>query len=371
MAHIRSLFFGGPLSEIGDKTLEAFQKERPSVIIWNITNGCNLLCKHCYVGADFHKAEKELTHEEAMDLVDQIGAAQVPLLFITGGEPLMRPDVWDILAKAQSYGIKLALSTNAVLIDDEAADKLLKYGVDYVGISLYGPEEFHDEYVLVPGTYKRVVAAIKRLQDRGIKVGIKTTVNAATFPNFFKLIDVAKELGATLIYPCDLISSGRAVDLHNQRIGKAQWQQIADYMLDDVINNPNGIEYDIGALPSIAVYLAERVAEKGLSNEKAINRLKIKSACPVGKGLMGINSEGNILPCSFVQDFNVGNIRELGVQGGIKKLFEIGKTPVTGKCGDCKYTDMCRGCRVKAYHNANDIMGEDLTCMLEKDGCGC
>lgn len=375
MSHIRSLFFKGPLSDIGEKTLEAYQKGRPSEIIWNITNKCNLLCKHCYVGADCHKAENELSHEEALDLARRIGEAKVPLLFVTGGEPFMRKDLYDILAIAKEYGVRTVMSTNAVLIDDAAADKLVEYGVDYVAISIYGPEKFHDEYVLVPGTFKRVVSNIKRLQERGIKVGIKTTVNAATFPYFFDLIDVAKSLGATLIYPCDLISSGRATDPHHQRITKEQWQQIADYMLDDVINNEEGIEYDIGAMPSIAPYIAERLIKMGLKEnaEKGFTRMRIKHACPVGKGLMGINSEGYVLPCSFAQDYHIGNIREISIEEAARRTFELGDVPVTGKCGSCKYIKMCRGCRVKAFHSSNNIYGEDEFCMLEKsnEGCGC
>ena len=365
MSHVRSLFFGGPLSEIGKRTLEAFQARRPSEIIWNITNSCNLFCKHCYVNADIRKSTNELNATEALDLVRQIGEAQVPLLFITGGEPLLRPDFWQILAKAQEYGTRVVISTHGLFINDEVADKLVLHDVDYVAISMYGPEEFHDAYVGAKGSFKKVQENIARLKKRGIRVGVKTTVNADTFPHFFDLVQVAKDMGSGLVYACDLIASGRATPLNAQRITNAQWLQIADFIVDDVLATPEGgLEYDIGAIPSLAMVIWKKLEARGVDTSKGTARLRVKSSCPVGKGLMGINSEGDILPCSFVQDYNVGNIRQLGLKGAIEELFKLGDAPVSGNCGACEFTQYCRGCRVKAYHECGDVLGGDPSCLV-------
>lgn len=365
MSHVRSLYFGGSLAEIGQKTLKAYQEKRPSEVIWNITNSCDLFCRHCYVNADETKASRELDATEALDLVDQIGQAGVPLLFITGGEPFSRPDLFAILERAQGYGIKVVLSTNGLAIDDRAADRLEACGIDYVAISMYGPEDFHDDYVGAHGAFRRVVANIGRLKARGIRVGIKTTVTAATYPHFFDLVGVAKSLGSGLIYACDLISSGRAVPLREGRITSAQWHDIADFLIEDILATPEGgLEYDIGANPSLAVVILEKLRSRGVDVSRGEGRLRIKSACPVGRGLMGINSEGNVLPCSFVQDFTVGNVRDLGIRGAIEKLFVLGNAPLGGNCGTCGHQAVCRGCRVKAYHACGDVLGGDPTCLL-------
>jgi len=365
MSHVRSLFFGGPLSEIGKRTLEAFQQRRPSEVIWNITNSCDLFCQHCYVDADFRKSARELNPAEALDLVRQIGEAQVPLLFITGGEPFARPDLYALLAKAQEYGTRVVVSTNGLSIDEAAADKLVEFDVDYVAISIYGPEAFHDAYVGARGAFARTLETIQRLKRRGIKVGVKTTVTATTFPHFYDTVRLAKELNSGLVYACDLIASGRAVPLKEKRITNSQWLEIADFIVDDVLATPEGgLEYDIGALPSLAMVILKKLEERGVDTTKATTRMRVKSACPVGRGLMGINSEGDILPCSFVQDYNVGNIRDLGLKGAIEKLFALGEAPVTGACGDCGFVALCRGCRVKAYHDCGDILGEDRSCLL-------
>lgn len=370
MSHLRSLYFGGALEAISQKTLKAFQEHRPSEIIWNITSRCNLKCRHCYADCDLNTLPQELSTAEALNLLDQMAEAGVPLLFVTGGEPMTRPDFWELLARAQTHGIRVVLSTNAILIDDAAADRLVTYDVDYVATSLYGPPAFHDEYVGVPGAWAKTTSAVKRLQKRGVKVGIKTTVTTSTLPYFYEVWQTAKDLGCGLLYACDLVETGRAGSSdfasvgRESRISKAEWRQLADFMIDDILKDPyHGMEYDIGALPSIAIYAQKKLQKLGLDVKKGVDRMKIKSACPVGKGLMGINAEGGILPCSFVQEFSVGNVRDLGIRGGAEKLFEIGRTPVEGNCGACEAAELCRGCRVKAWHDGN-LMGGDRTCIL-------
>ena len=141
--------------------------------------------------------------------------------------------------------------------------------------------------------------------------------------------------------------------------------QIADFIVDDVLATPEGgLEYDIGALPSLAMVIMKNLEARGVDTTKARARMRVKSACPVGRGLMGINSEGDVLPCSFVQDYTVGNIRDLGLRGAVEKLFELGDAPVTGSCGPCEFVALCRGCRVKAHHDCGDILGGDQSCLM-------
>jgi MoaA/NifB/PqqE/SkfB family radical SAM enzyme len=139
MAHVTSLFFDGPLSEVEDKAFKAYTLGRPSEVIWNITNRCNLLCDHCYMAADGHAKEEQLSDEETVALVRSMGEAGVPLLFLTGGEPFMRCNFWEILSEAKKQGIRVTISTNATFIDRGVAKSLKAHGVDYIATSLYGP----------------------------------------------------------------------------------------------------------------------------------------------------------------------------------------------------------------------------------------
>jgi len=372
MAHVRSLFFkDGPLTAIEDKAVKASMLGRPSEVIWNITNRCNLLCDHCYMAADAKAKPTQLTDEETINIIRQLGESQVPLLFMSGGEPMMRSNFWEMLAEARKYDIQVTISTNATLIDRDAARRLKAAGVSFIATSLYGPEEFHDALVGVPGTRKRVVEAIKILREEGVGVAVKTALSRDTWPFIYDLIQEAKDLDAGLIYLCDLITSGRSEDGEDNRITAAQWRELADFILEDSIKTvegaQKGLEYDIGAMPSFVPYIAEKLVERGYDITATTERLKIMNACPVGKGHMNINSEGGIMPCQFAQDWTIGNVRDMSVKEAVESLLSIRQKPVTGKCGECAYLNICYGCRTKAWHAEGDPMGEDPTCMLDPD----
>jgi len=366
MAHIRSLFFNGPLADVEDKALTAYKLGRPSEIIWNITNRCNLLCDHCYMAADGHTKPDQLSDEEAIALVDQMGEVGVPLLFLSGGEPLMRRNFWEILERARKHGIRVTISTNATMIDRDTARRLKANGVDWIATSIYGPEHFHDDMVQVAGTWRRVMGAIKILREEGVGVALKTAVSKDTLAYIPHIIEMAKRVDAGLLYFCDLITSGRSDGEDDARISDEQWRELADYILDDILSSEKGLEYDIGALPSVIPYLAGRLKEKGIDVTQGLERLKIVSACPVGKGHMNINSEGGIMPCQFAQDWTVGNIREMTLSEAVQEMYKLDGMDTVGACSEtsCDYARICRGCRVKAFHEFGDPMAEDTTCIL-------
>ncbi|MDZ4168275.1 MAG: radical SAM protein [Coriobacteriia bacterium] len=372
MAHVRSLFFDGPLTEVEDKAQLAVQLGRPSEVIWNITNRCNLLCDHCYMAATGHAAPEQLTDEEAIAIVDQMVDSGVPVLFMSGGEPMMRKNFWEILEHARAGNMHVVVSTNATLIDREAAKRLKTLGVDWIATSLYGPPPFHDKMVGVPGTHAKVVEAIKILREEGVGVALKSAVSKDTLPFIPHIIAKAKELDCGLIYLCDLITSGRSEGEEDARVSVAQWKVIAEGIVDDMIDPDVTLEYDIGALPSMIPYLAQRFEARGMDVTKGLERLKIISACPVGKGHMNINSEGGIMPCQFAQDWVIGNIREMTLADAVKELFVFDAADAKGWCSDdeCEYSRICRGCRTKAFHEFGDPLGVDTTCILKSRDSG-
>ena len=374
MAHVRSLFFNGPLSDVENKAVTAFKLGRPSDVIWNITNRCNLLCDHCYMAADAHTRPNELTDEETLALVDQMCERKLPALFLSGGEPMMRSNFWEILEKARGCGIRVTVSTNCTLITRESAKRLKSDGVDWIATSLYGPDEFHDAMVGVPGTRKRVVEAIKVLREEGVGVAIKTAISKATWPYIYDLIQEARDLDVGLIYFCDLITAGRSEGEDDGRITAEQWRELADYIVDDIVAGQEagakGLEWDIGAMPSFIPYVAERLIERGVDVSNGLERLKIVSACPVGKGHMNINSEGGIMPCQFAQDWTIGNVREMPLQEAVAELYKLDVQESKGVCAPeaCEYSRICRGCRAKAWQRTGDPMAEDVTCLLHAGG---
>lgn len=366
MAHVRSLFFNGPLNEVENKSVAAYKLGRPSEVIWNITNRCNLLCEHCYMAANGHALPDQLSDEETIDLVNQMADAGVPLLFLTGGEPFMRPNFWEILETASARGIRVTISTNCTFIDRDVAKRLKANGVGYIGTSLYGPAEFHDAMVKVPGTRDRVIESIKILRSEGVGVALKSAVSVDTWPHIYDLIQEAKDLDCGLIYLCDLITSGRSEGEEDGRITADQWRELADFIADDIVNPDSKLEYDIGAMPSFIPYVAERLIAQGYDLTRGLERLKIMSACPVGKGHMNINSEGGVMPCQFAQDWTIGNLRDMTLEEATRELFKLAEGETTGACSseNCEYVEICRGCRTKAWHEFGDPFAEDTTCIL-------
>lgn len=369
MAHVRSLFFDGPLAESENKAFRNAQLGRPSDIIWNITNRCNLLCEHCYMAADGHALPDQLTDEETIDIVRRMGEAGVPVVFLSGGEPMMRSNFWEILAEVNAQGVRPTISTNCTMIDEAAAKRLAGYGVRWIATSMYGPPEFHDAMVGVPGTHARVVRAVKALRAEGIGVVLKTALSKDTWPYIFDIIQMAKDLDCGMIYICDLITAGRSEGEDDSRVSVEQWRELADFIVEDMLDPDLEFEYDVGALPSVIPYIAERFIERGVDVSKGLERLKTISACPVGKGHMNLSSDGNIMPCQFAQDWTVGNIREMSFAEATAALYEIDLQESTGACAPdaCEYSRICRGCRAKAWQRTGDYMAEDDTCILHPE----
>lgn len=369
MAHVRSLFFDGPLAESENKAFRNAQLGRPSDIIWNITNRCNLLCDHCYMAADAHALPDQLTDEETIDIVRRMGEAGVPVVFLSGGEPMMRSNFWEILAEVNAQGVRPTISTNCTMIDEAAAKRLAGYGVRWIATSMYGPPEFHDAMVGVPGTHARVVRAVKALRAEGIGVVLKTALSKDTWPYIFDIIQMAKDLDCGMIYICDLITAGRSEGEDDSRVSVEQWRELADLIVEDMLDPGLEFEYDVGALPSVIPYIAERFIERGVDVSKGLERLKTISACPVGKGHMNLSSDGNIMPCQFAQDWTVGNIREMSFAEATAALYEIDLQESTGACAPdaCEYSRICRGCRAKAWQRDGDYMAEDDTCILHPE----
>lgn len=369
MAHVRSLFFDGPLAESENKAFKNAQLGRPSDIIWNITNRCNLLCDHCYMAADGHALPDQLTDEETIDIVRRMGEAGVPVVFLSGGEPMMRPNFWEILAEVNAQGVRPTISTNCTMIDEAAAKRLASYGVRWIATSMYGPAEFHDAMVGVPGTHARVVRAIKALRAEGVGVVLKSALSKDTWPHIFDIIQMAKDLDCGMVYICDLITAGRSEGEDDSRVSVEQWRELADFIVEDMLNPDLKFEYDVGAIPSVIPYIAERFIERGVDVSKGLERLKTISACPVGKGHMNLSSDGNVMACQFAQDWTVGNIREMSFAEATAALYQIDLQESTGMCAPdaCEYSRICRGCRAKAWQREGDYMAEDLTCILHPE----
>ena len=369
MAHVRSLFFNGPLDTSRTRRITAYKLGRPSDVIWNITNRCNLLCDHCYMAADGHALPDELTDEETIALVHQMGERELPVVFLSGGEPMMRPNFWEILeTRARTRHPRHRLDQRT-LIDRDVAKRLKANGIDWIATSLYGPAEFHDEMVRVPGHPAKVDRGHqdparggrrRRDQDRGQQGHV--AVHLRPHRRGQGTRRAASSTSATSS------PSGRSEGEDDGRITAEQWRELADFIIDDILDRGVARSSATSArCRSFIPYVAEKLLERGVDVTNGLERLKIITACPVGKGHMNINSEGGIMPCQFAQDWTIGNIRDLGIDGATRELFKLSEHKPKGKCASVRVRRDLPRLPHEGVAAEGDPMAEDPTCMLDPE----
>jgi len=353
------------MNKVESRCRKAFDAYGVSSILWNVTYECGLKCKHCYVG-ETKKRENELNTDQAKKLVSLIGDMGIPLLFMTGGEPLMRKDTLSLLSLCKEYGITTVLSSNGLLLDSEKIGELKRNNVHFLAVSLYGPQAQHDETVGIEGAYNKLMKNVQEAIEHDINICFKTVVSSYTYDNIPYIVNKGLELGVKSFYFCDLLETGRAQGEDGWRVTKEKWQKLAEYLFSKVVVDGEA-EIDLGACPSMATLALEHF-QKTRDVTHAVERLEHLSACPIGRGPLGISAKGDILPCIFLQQLSVGNIlkddlRQAASHPLIQAIAQ--KNGLKGACGACKYKRLCGGCRAKPYIIEGDIMGEDKTCMLK------
>lgn len=337
---------------------------RPAVT-WNITRRCNLKCLHCYIDAGGPDA-RELSTEEAMDVVDQMAEVGTPMVIFSGGEPLVRPDLFDVAAYAGSKGIKLVLSSNGTLITREIARRLKDLGFYYVGISLDSASpDFHDEFRGVRGSFAAAIAGVRNAVEAGLDVGLRFTVTAKNIAEAPHYVDFAASLGVRRITFYHLSAAGRA-----QRLDRGWWYYPEQYkaFLDSLMayakRYAGKIEIETTLAPFDGVYIALEVG--GGSEYLEF----VESAGGCGRKMISIYPNGDVYPCQFVDFYKLGNVREARLREilrpeAVAPFVETEKYLRGPKCSACPYKRYCKGGdRARAYYLTGDIFGDDPLCPL-------
>ncbi len=360
--------------------LLAFSGMRRPVIFWNITNRCNLACEHCYSrSGPGVSAEGELTTDEALALIDDLARIKIPLIIFTGGEPLVRSDLWNLAGHARAQGIKTALSTNGTLITSDIAVKIRNSGIEYAGISLDGASaEIHDRFRNSPGAFKRAVAAFSRCREAGIRTGVRVTLTRENFGELDPLVDLARNVGASRFCLYWLVPCGRGIDSYRrlQLGGKEVEDALALLYRRAQEIDPSRMEFLTVDAPQDCIHLIrsmERDQSPDLSGARTLIE-SMKGGCSAGDRVANIDPWGNVYPCQFARskEFLAGNVRERPFSEiwadddhPVLRQFRAEKTHVSGRCRECGYFTLCGGgCRVRAHAETGDISGSDPFCFI-------
>ena len=346
------------------------------VVIWNLIRRCNLACKHCYSISGDVDFPGELSTAEICSVMDDLKAFRVPVLILSGGEPLMRRDIFDISLRAKSLGFYVGLSTNGTLIDTALADKIRDIGYDYVGISLDGIGPTHDRFRRKAGAFVAALDGLRLLRDRGVKVGVRFTMTADNSAELPALLDLVENEQFPKFYLSHLVYAGRG---NKNRGDDAAWETTRATM-DLVIGRAwnwvlagRDIEVVTGNNDADAVYLLYWV-ERERPDRVAHLRTKLAQwgGNSSGVNIANIDNLGNVHPDTMWWHYALGNVKERSfsqiwtdrtdpIMAGLKSR----PRRIGGRCGACTYFDVCGGnTRVRAMRITGDPWAEDPGCYL-------
>ncbi|VAW14709.1 Heme d1 biosynthesis protein NirJ [hydrothermal vent metagenome] len=352
------------------------------VVIWNLVRRCNLKCKHCYSISGDVDFPGELTTDEVYAVMDDLKAFGVPVLILSGGEPLLRPDIYDISARARAKGFYVGLSTNGTLIDETAADRIAAIGYDYVGISLDGIGAVHDRFRGVKGSFDASLAAVRRLRARAVKTGLRFTMTMDNAQNLEPLLDLAEAENVDKIYLSHLVYAGRG---NKNRGDDAHWD-VTRHAMDRLIERAwadvqNGArrEYVTGNNDADAVYLLHWArAEHPERADHLAALLRRWGGNSSGVNIANIDNLGQVHPDTFWWHYTLGNVKErrfsdiwTDLSDPVMAGLKARPRALTGRCGVCAHVNICGGnTRVRALQLTGDPWAEDPACYLSDSEIG-
>ncbi|QLQ26056.1 MAG: heme d1 biosynthesis radical SAM protein NirJ [Dechloromonas sp.] len=346
------------------------------VVIWNLIRRCNLTCKHCYSISADTDFPGELTTEQVYTVMDDLKAFRVPVLILSGGEPLLRLDIFDIARRAKAKGFYVGLSSNGTLIDEGNIDRIAECDFNYVGVSLDGLGATHDKFRRLDGAFTASLKGIRLCRDLGLKIGVRFTMtqdNAHDLPGLLKLVE---EEGIDRFYFSHLNYAGRG---NKNRKDDAQYQltrQAMDLLFDTCWEyNQRGLEkeFTTGNNDADGVYflhwVRRRFPERAAHVEAKLRQWGGNSS---GVNVANIDNLGNVHPDTMWWHYTLGNVKERPfseiwpdvsdpLMAGLKQYPRA----VQGRCGTCAYLEICNGnTRVRAQQLTGNPWAEDPGCYL-------
>jgi len=346
------------------------------VVIWNLIRRCNLTCKHCYsISADID-FKGELSTDEVFTVMDDLRSFGVPVLILSGGEPLLRPDIFDISGRAKQMGFYVGLSSNGTLIDAHNIDAIAAIGYDYVGISIDGVRGTHDRFRRKDGAFDASMNGIRLCRDRDIKVGLRFTMtedNAVELPDMLQLME---DEGISKFYLSHLNYAGRGNRNRDSDVQLDITRDAMDLLFETALGHAqrgNDLEFVTGNNDADGVYLLQWVMRRYPEQAGHVAaRLRQWGGNSSGVNIANIDNLGDVHPDTFWWHYSLGNVRQRpfseiweDTSDPIMKGLKANPRLIKGRCGTCRYFDICGGnTRVRALQLTGDPWAEDPACYL-------
>ena len=328
------------------------------MVAWELTRNCNLNCVHCRASAKAGPHKGELTTDECKKVVDEILAFSSPTVILTGGEPLMREDIFEIIDYANEKGLRTVMATNGTLLDREKTTRLIKGGIKRVSMSIDGKNrEDHDSFRGVVGSFDAVIKATHSLSELGLPFQINTTVTRLNVTDLEAIYTLVKSVGAVAWHVFLLVPVGRGERLKGEELSAETYEDVLEWLYET--EKRAQIEMKVTCAP----HYYRIVKQKGDTPKS--------SGCLAGKTFMFISHKGVIQPCGYLE-VPSGDLSKTALQ----KIWEESTvftalrdlTSYKGKCAGCRFLKICGGCRARAHEKSGDILAEEPLCSYYPTG---
>jgi len=340
----------------------------PRIIAWEITRSCNLSCAHCRAAAQFGHYHGELKLDEIKATIDDIVTISNPIIILTGGEPLMRPDIWEIVDYAQARGAMPVIGTNATLITDDIAQKMADHKIPRISVSVDFPTAAdHDAFRGQPGCFDLTIEGIKIAKRHGIGVQINMTVTTLNAHLMEQMHTLAEDLGVDAFHIFMLVPTGRGEDLLDKELPPAEYERVLAWAYERQKTSPLHFKpTDAPHYYRIIRQLAKAEGKKVTREEYGLDAMT--RGCLGGITFCFISHTGDIQPCGYF-DMQLGNVK----QQPFSQIWTESKvfnelrdySLLKGKCGICEYKAVCGGCRARALSVTGDYLAAEPYCVYE------
>lgn len=338
------------------------------LVAWEVTRNCNLSCVHCRAAATMGPYTGELDTAACLKLLDDIKETGDPIVILTGGEPLLRSDIFEIARYGTDKGLRMVMAPNGTMITEVAAGRMVEAGIRRISISLDGAtRERHDNFRGVPGAFEGALRGIRLAKAAGIEFQINTTITKANLEEMPKIQELAVELGAVAHHIFLLVPTGRGKYIADQAIDAAQYESALNWFYDQRDKTP--LQLKATCAPHYYRILRQRAREEGKTVTFQTHGLDaVTRGCLGGTGFCFISHTGTVQPCGFLE-LDCGNVSRTP----FNEIWNHSETflslrnydNLTGKCGCCEYKRVCGGCRARAYEATGDYLSEEPLCTYQ------
>jgi len=359
-----------------------YSADKKPIVVWNITRRCNLRCVHCYSDSCDREYQGELSTSEGMRLIDDLAAYGVPTLLFSGGEPLLREDLWELATYARRKGLRTVLSTNGTLIGPEEAARIRKAGFSYVGVSIDGAGETHDRIRGRRGSFQEALRGIRNCRAEGVRTGLRFTVhrlNVQELPGIFRLLE-DEDIPRLCVY--HLAYAGRGDRMKRTDLDPPETRRVVDAIFAAAVDlHRRGLEKDILTVDNHAdnAYAWMRVQREDPDRADDVRRmLEWNGGNQSGIAIACVDNLGEVHADQFSWHHSFGNVRDRRFSeiwedrtDPVMDILKDRATRLKGRCGGCRFLKMCNGnLRVRAERYWGDWLAPDPACYLTDEEIG-